>query len=355
MSPFSYSRCLELMLTHVTRHGPLCHLMVASHNEESVRQATRRMWELGMCDHVSLALGQAGYAVYKSIPYGSLEEASGHPVSSPGRRVANRGPSHCRCLCPARQPPPGVGITSHRPGQVWQLCSLGAPSLQGKQNKNNNNNNRQLYLFSLYLKGKERERDLPSADSLTPNAHNSQGWARLKSGGRNCIWVSHVGGRGPRQKAGQGQRASQTSLSDPKRRMEPLQSWALRGTVLAAQQGQPRPRPRGLSPAGGADPCPEAAPDPDRVAVTRRASQEIHQSDQRRLTIQGHVCKQRSVTQIAQRGDKAGGAGPDSGLQVSPGGTGESARFQAGVGQAQPAFKVSLGCGAAGQASACHP
>ncbi|XP_004388159.1 hydroxyproline dehydrogenase [Trichechus manatus latirostris] len=84
----SYSRCLELMLTHVSRRGPLCHLMVASHNEESVRHATKRMWELGipldgpvcfgqllgMCDHVSLALGQAGYAVYKSIPYGSLEE-----------------------------------------------------------------------------------------------------------------------------------------------------------------------------------------------------------------------------------------------------------------------------------------
>ncbi|XP_077838434.1 hydroxyproline dehydrogenase isoform X3 [Macaca mulatta] len=84
----SYSRCLELMLTRVARHGPMCHLMVASHNEESVRQATKRMWELGipldgtvcfgqllgMCDHVSLALGQAGYVVYKSIPYGSLEE-----------------------------------------------------------------------------------------------------------------------------------------------------------------------------------------------------------------------------------------------------------------------------------------
>ncbi|XP_037676246.1 hydroxyproline dehydrogenase isoform X2 [Choloepus didactylus] len=84
----SYSRCLELMLTHVSRRGPWCQLMVASHNEESVRQATKRMWELGippdgpvcfgqllgMCDHVSLALGQAGYAVYKSIPYGSLEE-----------------------------------------------------------------------------------------------------------------------------------------------------------------------------------------------------------------------------------------------------------------------------------------
>ncbi|XP_032617711.1 hydroxyproline dehydrogenase isoform X4 [Hylobates moloch] len=38
----SYSRCLELMLTHVAHHGPMCHLMVASHNEESVRQATKR-------------------------------------------------------------------------------------------------------------------------------------------------------------------------------------------------------------------------------------------------------------------------------------------------------------------------
>ncbi|XP_057613374.1 hydroxyproline dehydrogenase [Chionomys nivalis] len=84
----SYSRCLELMLRRVSQHGPLCHLMVASHNEESVLQATKRMWELGipldgpvcfgqllgMCDHVSLALGQAGYLVYKSIPYGCLEE-----------------------------------------------------------------------------------------------------------------------------------------------------------------------------------------------------------------------------------------------------------------------------------------
>ncbi|XP_055450858.1 hydroxyproline dehydrogenase isoform X1 [Psammomys obesus] len=84
----SYSRCLELMLRRVSHHGPLCHLMVASHNEESVHQATKRMWELGippdgpvcfgqllgMCDHVSLALGQAGYVVYKSIPYGCLEE-----------------------------------------------------------------------------------------------------------------------------------------------------------------------------------------------------------------------------------------------------------------------------------------
>ncbi|XP_007491923.2 hydroxyproline dehydrogenase isoform X1 [Monodelphis domestica] len=84
----SYSRCLELMLGHVCRRGSRCQLMVASHNEESVRQAVKRMSDLGippdgavcfgqllgMCDHVSLALGQAGYSIYKSIPYGSLEE-----------------------------------------------------------------------------------------------------------------------------------------------------------------------------------------------------------------------------------------------------------------------------------------
>ncbi|XP_074162820.1 hydroxyproline dehydrogenase [Sminthopsis crassicaudata] len=84
----SYSRCLELMLGHVCRRGSRCQLMVASHNEESVHQAVKRMSDLGippdgavcfgqllgMCDHVSLALGQAGYAIYKSIPYGALDE-----------------------------------------------------------------------------------------------------------------------------------------------------------------------------------------------------------------------------------------------------------------------------------------
>nr|XP_036877501.1 hydroxyproline dehydrogenase isoform X3 [Manis javanica] len=39
---WSYSRCLELMLTHVSHSGTRCHLMVASHNEESIRQATKR-------------------------------------------------------------------------------------------------------------------------------------------------------------------------------------------------------------------------------------------------------------------------------------------------------------------------
>lgn len=64
-------------------------IMVASHNEETVRFALEQMekrgikpWHrlicfgqlYGMCDHVSFMLGQSGYPVYKYTPYGPVEE-----------------------------------------------------------------------------------------------------------------------------------------------------------------------------------------------------------------------------------------------------------------------------------------
>ncbi|XP_063285160.1 hydroxyproline dehydrogenase [Pelobates fuscus] len=83
----SYQRALDKMLDLIGKDGKRYNLIIASHNENSVLHATRRMAELdidkdsgavcfgqllGMCDHVSLTLGQAGYLVYKSIPYGSV-------------------------------------------------------------------------------------------------------------------------------------------------------------------------------------------------------------------------------------------------------------------------------------------
>ncbi|XP_061875815.1 hydroxyproline dehydrogenase [Colius striatus] len=81
----SYHQCLDTVLPLVARRPQRFRLMVATHNEASVLYAARRMEELGiergggavsfgqllgMCDHVSLALGSAGYAVYKSVPWG---------------------------------------------------------------------------------------------------------------------------------------------------------------------------------------------------------------------------------------------------------------------------------------------
>ncbi|XP_072044033.1 proline dehydrogenase 1, mitochondrial-like isoform X2 [Amphiura filiformis] len=83
-----YHKCLNHMLTSIKRYGDI-NLMVASHNEDTVRFTMRRMDELsigpqdqlvyfgqllGMCDQVSFPLGQSGYAVYKYVPYGPVAD-----------------------------------------------------------------------------------------------------------------------------------------------------------------------------------------------------------------------------------------------------------------------------------------
>ncbi|KAG5854724.1 hypothetical protein ANANG_G00040820 [Anguilla anguilla] len=85
----SYNGSLDILLDLISQHPQRFRLIVATHNEESVRHAVSRMAELGidkqagsvcfgqllgMCDHVSLTLAQQGYLIYKSMPYGSVDD-----------------------------------------------------------------------------------------------------------------------------------------------------------------------------------------------------------------------------------------------------------------------------------------
>ncbi|KAI5617654.1 hydroxyproline dehydrogenase, partial [Silurus asotus] len=85
----SYNGSLEVMLNLISQQPDRYKIIVATHNEESVRKAVTWMTELGiardggsvcfgqllgMCDHVSLTLAQQGFSVYKSVPYGSVDD-----------------------------------------------------------------------------------------------------------------------------------------------------------------------------------------------------------------------------------------------------------------------------------------
>lgn len=83
-----YHKCLDYVLEEI-RHNRKANVMVASHNEDTVKFTLKRMNELGiypeenkvyfgqllgMCDQISFPLGQAGYPVYKYVPYGPVNE-----------------------------------------------------------------------------------------------------------------------------------------------------------------------------------------------------------------------------------------------------------------------------------------
>ncbi|XP_030848185.1 proline dehydrogenase 1, mitochondrial [Strongylocentrotus purpuratus] len=84
----SYHRCLDMSLDTIQARGQT-NIMVATHNLDTVRHAVQRMEELGigpkdrlvyfgqllgMCDQVSFPLGEMGYAVYKYVPYGPVND-----------------------------------------------------------------------------------------------------------------------------------------------------------------------------------------------------------------------------------------------------------------------------------------
>ncbi|XP_034064450.1 proline dehydrogenase 1, mitochondrial [Gymnodraco acuticeps] len=83
-----YHKCLEYVLEEID-HSRKANVMVATHNEDTVNYTLEKMNEmglspaenkiyfgqlLGMCDQISFPLGQAGFPVYKYVPYGPVNE-----------------------------------------------------------------------------------------------------------------------------------------------------------------------------------------------------------------------------------------------------------------------------------------
>eukprot|EP00457_Paulinella_chromatophora_P002919 gb/GEZN01002924.1/.p1 GENE.gb/GEZN01002924.1/~~gb/GEZN01002924.1/.p1 ORF type:complete len:585 (+),score=74.19 gb/GEZN01002924.1/:47-1801(+) len=84
----NYEKCITEILTCIKHQAPRAELMVATHNQSSVELTIRLMQQLdlsparhvyfgqllGMADHLTFALGRAGYKAYKYVPYGPVRE-----------------------------------------------------------------------------------------------------------------------------------------------------------------------------------------------------------------------------------------------------------------------------------------
>ncbi|XP_028274019.1 proline dehydrogenase 1, mitochondrial [Parambassis ranga] len=83
-----YHKCLDYVLEEI-EHNRKANVMVATHNEDTVKFTLNKMNDmglsptenkvyfgqlLGMCDQISFPLGQAGFPVYKYVPYGPVNE-----------------------------------------------------------------------------------------------------------------------------------------------------------------------------------------------------------------------------------------------------------------------------------------
>nr|XP_057912233.1 proline dehydrogenase 1, mitochondrial [Doryrhamphus excisus] len=83
-----YHKCLTYLLEDI-EHSRKANIMVATHNEDTVKFTLEMMNKmglsptenkvyfgqlLGMCDQISFPLGQAGFPVYKYVPYGPVNE-----------------------------------------------------------------------------------------------------------------------------------------------------------------------------------------------------------------------------------------------------------------------------------------
>lgn len=108
----SLRECIERMKQFKDRgmDAKLVKIMVASHNEDTIRFALEEMLRggvgpedgvisfgqlYGMCDYITFPLGQAGYSAYKYMPYGPVNEVC---LQSNGKSDYD----FCRCclICP---------------------------------------------------------------------------------------------------------------------------------------------------------------------------------------------------------------------------------------------------------------